>query len=216
MWKKLKESGVYFLSRSKKNMKFKVISKLDIDRTDPVNNGILSYEVVETLSGILLNRVLYRDPFQQKTYSYITNLPKKIRPGVIAFLYKTRWDIEKVFDDFKNKMMEKKSWGSHDVTKTTQTVFLCITYNLALLLEDDLEEMGIVNDKDLAKKEKRIEHEISNSKLDRHKISSLLINTLRTVQIPAAFFRWLKSFIYIDTPWIKACSLLRGIYRGLT
>ena len=30
-----------------------------------------------------------------------------IRPGVIAFLYKLRWDVEKVFDQLKNKLEEK-------------------------------------------------------------------------------------------------------------
>ena len=31
-------------------------------------------------------------------------------PGLLAFIYKKRWDIEKVFDQFKNKLMENKAW----------------------------------------------------------------------------------------------------------
>jgi len=33
----------------------------------------------------------------------------KIRPGVLAWLYKRRWDIEKTYDTVKNKMEESKA-----------------------------------------------------------------------------------------------------------
>ena len=33
-------------------------------------------------------------------------------PGLIVFLYRRRWDLEKVYDQFKNKLNEKKSWAS--------------------------------------------------------------------------------------------------------
>jgi IS4 transposase len=31
--------------------------------------------------------------------------------GTLSYLYKIRWNIEKVFDEIKNKLAEKKSMG---------------------------------------------------------------------------------------------------------
>jgi len=38
-----------------------------------------------------------------------SDAPQKLRPGLIAFLYKLRWDVEKVFDQLKNKLNEQKA-----------------------------------------------------------------------------------------------------------
>jgi hypothetical protein len=66
-WFKWKESGIYFLSREKENMKLEIV----------------------------------------------------------ALLYKCRWDVEKVFDEFKNKLGETKSWASTANAKTCQARLLC-------------------------------------------------------------------------------------------
>jgi hypothetical protein len=34
-----------------------------------------------------------------------------LETGTLSYLYKTRWNIEKVFDEIKNKLAEKKSMG---------------------------------------------------------------------------------------------------------
>jgi len=52
-----------------------------------------------------------------------------IPPGLIAYLYKMRWDIEKVFDEVKVKCSEKKSWGSSPQTKEAQAHFICMAHN---------------------------------------------------------------------------------------
>jgi len=43
-------------------------------------------------------------------YQYLTN-DFELEPGVIAFLYHRRWDLEKYFDNFKNDMANAKVWG---------------------------------------------------------------------------------------------------------
>jgi IS4 transposase len=58
---------------------------------------------------VSIRRVTYRDPETGIVYCYLTNLPCSVEPGIVALLYKSRWDIEKVFDEFKNKLGETKS-----------------------------------------------------------------------------------------------------------
>jgi hypothetical protein len=50
-----------------------------------------------------------RHPLSGTLYTYLTNLPVSEPPGIVALLYKSRWDVEKVFDEFKNKLGETKS-----------------------------------------------------------------------------------------------------------
>ena len=91
--------GIYFLTVEKDLNEFKVIQKQDVDYSDQINAGVISDEKVESATkGIILRRVKYRCPDTGKTYSFVTNLNQKIRPGVIAFLYKCRWDIEKSYN----------------------------------------------------------------------------------------------------------------------
>ena len=76
--------------------------------------------------------------------------------GMIAHLYKMRWDIEKVFDDLKNKMGEKKAWASSLTAKSMQAQFLCIVHNLLKLLEHYLEkEHAIRNEAEIKRRKKR-------------------------------------------------------------
>jgi len=77
--------------------------------------------------------------------------------GLIAFIYKKRWDIENVFDQFKNKLMEKKAWPKSANGKCTQAQFMILTHNLTLLLERKIElEEGISDTKIERKRKRRI------------------------------------------------------------
>ena len=53
-----------------------------------------------------------------EAWQYLTNEPErsgdsrrqmKLPPGLMVLLYRRRWDLEKVYDQFKNKLNEKKS-----------------------------------------------------------------------------------------------------------
>jgi len=215
-WEKWKQNGIYFLSRNKKDFKYKVVETLNFDKEDSVNNGILKDEMVETDSGKIIRKVSYVDPLKNKYFSFVTNLSKTVRPGTIAYLYKCRWDLEKVFDDVKNKMFEKKSWGNHDNTKTAQATFICLSYNLLLLLESHLHDQGVSNKKDFIRKKDRIEKDIRNSNFSESKISSCLKIFRRATQRPLAFFRWMRSFMILPAKWGRVVELLRQSYLKLT
>ena len=100
-WFKWKKSGIYFLSREKENMKLEIIGIYPFDRADPINQGVVSDEMVATSVGVTVRRVIYHDPETRILYAYLTNLPPAIPPGIVALLYKSRWDVEKVFNKFK-------------------------------------------------------------------------------------------------------------------
>jgi hypothetical protein len=111
-WFQWKQRGIYFLSREEENMKLGTLGVHAFDLATPINQGILADELVGTGEGVSLRHVAYQDPETRTIYSYLANLPPSIPPGIVALLYKTRWDFEKVFDEFKNKLGETKSWAN--------------------------------------------------------------------------------------------------------
>jgi hypothetical protein len=107
-WVCWKTKGVYVISREKKNSAAEVLGNNPWDQDDPQNIGVLLDQLAGPCAGNLLRRVTYRDPATGTEYTYLTNL-LTLPPGLIAYLYKSRWDVEKVFNEKKNKLMEKKS-----------------------------------------------------------------------------------------------------------
>jgi len=75
---------------------------------------------VATSVGVTVRRVIYQDPETGTNYAHLTNLPPTIPPGIVALLNKSRWDVEKVFDEFKNTLGEINSWASTANAKTCQ------------------------------------------------------------------------------------------------
>jgi len=90
---------------------------------------------------VLVRRVTYQDTETLAIYVYLTNLPVSLPPGIVALLYKSRWNVEKVFEEFKNKLGETKSWGSSANAKTSlishslisQTFYLDFTRGIEMV-----------------------------------------------------------------------------------
>ena len=72
-WFKWKESGIYFLSREKENMKLEIVGIHAFDRADNINQGVVSDEMVATSVGVTVRRVIYQDPETGILYVYLTN-----------------------------------------------------------------------------------------------------------------------------------------------
>lgn len=73
-----------------------MMGQLPFDRQDPINAGVLSYDYVGCSAGVAMFRVKYQCPVTGKKFNFINSL-SNISPGLIAYLYKLRWDIEKFF-----------------------------------------------------------------------------------------------------------------------
>lgn len=207
-WQKAKSTaGLYFISREKANMRLTRCGHRNFDRDDVRNAGVDDDENVGPGGGgAMLRRITYTDPVSDARYVFITT-EMTLPPGILALIYKQRWDIEKVFDEFKSKLEEKKSWASGATAKTVQAQFLCLAHNLMVLLEDDLlTGEGVDNGKERARKAARKAAALAKG---ANFVSTLLQRfTVRSVK----YIRWLRNFIYRKVPWSQAVARLRAIY----
>ena len=199
--------GVYFISREKANMGIEVMGMTPgFDREDPRNAGVDADEFVGPGGGgTMLRRVTYTDT-KGTTYKYLTT-EMKLPAWVIVLLFKARWDIEKVFDEVKNKLLERKSWASSDTAKVMHANFICLTHNLMVLLEDEIENVeGTCNLIERKRKSKR-EEEAKESGAG-YVATAIQRFTVRSVK----FVRWLRNFLYSEAPWSHAITRLAKIY----
>ena len=207
-WQKVKQSsGLYFISREKENMKLTKCGERIFDRQDPRNAGVISDENVDPSgNGAMLRRITYTDPVEEVTYVYLTT-EMTLPPGVPVLIYKQRWDIEKVFNELKNKFQEKKSWASGPIAKTAQAQFLCLTHNLMVLLEEQIRvEENLDNEVERKRKAKRKEKIEENG--GNYISTALQRFTVRNMK----FIRWLRNWGYREALWCDAVARLREIY----
>lgn len=214
-WLRWKEnSGIYFISRPKENMNLAKQGDWKYDPADPVNTGILADEMVSPATfGRMIRRITFINPANGETWQVLTN-EFTLPPGLVVKLYLMRWDIEKMFDEFKNKIMEKKSWASSLTAKCMQAVFLCLTHNLMILQEEILErEHDITNEAEDRRRAKRLTDEkLAITKAGRV-ISPLREALQRCTQRTVKFIRWLRSFLFRTAPWDRMLAALREVYR---
>ncbi len=145
-WHRLKQRGIYFVTREKSNSALQTVSIDRADHSDPRNEGIISDTLVGSDGTGTLRRTRYRDPADGKGYTYLTN-ELQLPSWAIVLGYKHRWDLEKIFDQFKNKMAETKSWASSETAKQAHGCFQCLAHNLALLIEQQIEQGSGMKDR---------------------------------------------------------------------
>ena len=122
--------------------------------------------------------------------------------------------MEKVFDEFKNKLGKIKSWASTANAKTCQARLLCLTHNLMTLMEEQIfRETGIRNEAESKRKAQTLVERDEDSKskgcgglTDLQKAIQRL--TQRTVKI----IRWLKNHLDATRSWPEALARLAKIH----
>ena len=62
---------------------------------------------VKTRDGHHLRLISHVDPVTGKAYEFLTNEPD-LPPGLLAEPCRRRWNVEKVFDELKNKLGERR------------------------------------------------------------------------------------------------------------
>ena len=213
-WHRWKQSaGIYFLSRAKDLFKFTFYGEIDFDREDPINRGVIADQLVTNASSqVTFRYIKYRCPNTGLEYAFVTN-HMKIRPGVLAWLYKRRWDIEKTYDTFKNKMNECKAWARSANAKTMQAQFLCLAHNLMLLMESQLKsKQQIINHKEIRRAEQRGHQAEESAKRQSRQISPLYLNPFRRSQLSLKFIRWLRHHLDMNSTMRHAAESLRMVY----
>ena len=81
-----------------------------VDPHAPRQHGATADCHIMTRTGQQMRIITYTDPATGQPCEFLTN-EMDLPAGVIAELYRRRWDVEKVFDQIKNKLGEKKAWG---------------------------------------------------------------------------------------------------------
>jgi len=217
-WHRWKQgSGIYMLSRCKDNMALLPCGQLRFDGADEVNAGVQRDELVGTAtSGVMLRRITFHDVVSQRQFEFLTNVMESaVPPGVLAHLYRMRWDIEKSFDEIKNKLGERKAWATSATAKSMQAQFICLSVNLLHLLEHELAKLGIANEPERKRRAARLKLVAQTAA----KAGTVLPKTLRTVQHTTQhcvkLIRWVAAQLFIHVPWEQACAALAALYTKL-
>jgi hypothetical protein len=212
------QHGIYFISRVKKNMKLEHPLPQDFKKDDPINAGIISDELVSNQCGTMIRRVRYRIPETGEVMEYLTNLGKSISPGIIAQLYYMRWRIEKTFDELKNKLYEIKAWAASLNAKKMQATFIVLAYNLAQVLDQEIESQLPESEQQDKGNEKKKEERMATLKKKLEARGDVLPE-LRAIyrkpsQLSVIFYRWLSSHLHDPAPWATAQSRLATLYAN--
>lgn len=213
-WQERKASGIYFLSLRKEGMCLAVETGRDIDFTQPINQGVTADRVVTDRRGIRVREITFCDPRDGAVYVYLTN-EMTLEPGLLALLYKTRWEIEKVFDETKTKLAEKKSWATTTTAKEMQAHFVAIVHNLLLLLQDWQQQHGVENTAELQRREKRLEQQQTELKKTGRTMPLIYTVLQRFTQATFKLIRWLRVHWHRPTPLAQALLQLRSLYAKL-
>ena len=215
-WKRCrKECAVYFVSRVKEGMVFEWLWSALWDRKDPRNAGVTEDRRVHTRENVMMRIVRYTEPVTGEEFEFLTNEPD-LPPGVIVELYRRRWEIEKVFDDLKNKLGQRQSWSSHAEGKRAQGQLVALTHNLLLLAEARLEEQsGVVNQAEDRRREKRQLEVRRVARKSGRKVSSLLLSLRRATQRSVKFIRWLRGGMKSGATVGEAVPILIASYATL-
>lgn len=215
-WKRCRhECAVYFLSRPKNGMVFGWQESRAFDRNDPRNAGVIQDDSVLTREGSSLRLIHYVEPGTGDRYEFLTNEPD-LPPGVLVELYRRRWELEKVFDEIKNKLQERKAWGSGSVARSTQAQFVVLTHNVLLLYERRLErEHGITNTAEDKRRARRQSELGEKAGILGRAIPTLLLTARTATQRSVKFIRWLRHAIREQLAEEAAVARLRQLYAQL-
>lgn len=212
-WEKWKRvGGVYFLSREKENMTLTHSRALEWEANDPRNAGIQSDELVKSSCGIIVRRIVFVDPVTRISHVFITS-ERTLPPGILAELARRRWNIEKVFDELKNKLGETRAWANSATAKTMQALFFCLTHQLLLAFEHLLDqEHGIRPETELKRRGKRLENNVAAATKNKLDFPSLRACALRLTQRTVKLLRWLRASFLSQAHWSDLIAFLRHSY----
>jgi hypothetical protein len=213
-WQERKASGIYFLSLRKKGMCLEVQTERVIDVAQPINQGVTADRVVTDRRGIRVREITFHNPCDGEGYVYLTT-EMTLEPGLLALLYKTRWEIEKVFDETKTKLAEKKSWATTTTAKQMQAHFVAIVHNLLLLLGDWHQQQGVENTAELQRRQKRLDQQETELKKTRQTLPLVYRILQRFTQATFKLIRWLRVHWHRPTSLPQALLQLRSLYARL-
>jgi len=213
-WQERKAAGIYFLSQRKEGMCLALEQERVIDFAQPINQGVTADRVVTDRRGLRVREITFCNPCDGEVYIYLTS-EMTLEPGLLALLYKTRWEIEKVFDETKTKLQEKKSWATTTTAKEMQSHFVAIVHNLLLLLQDWHQQQGVENTAEIQRRQKRLGQQKSDLKKTGQALPLVYRILQRFTQATFKLIRWLRAHWHQPTSLPQALLQLRSLYAKL-
>lgn len=208
------KGGCTVITRTKANLVVRETRLLAWDQERRCNQGVLSDERVRFGEPGEFRRIRYQDPESGEIYEFLTtefHLP----PGMIAQLYRLRWDIEKFFDVCENLLDEKRAWGTGPVAAQVQNEFLVLVHNLLLLLSQRLEvQEGIRDEKVEIKYEKALLVRNTTARLKGKKVSPWVRVLRRITRWSSQFTRWIQDALVHSWEWQAGVAKLRPLMRA--
>jgi hypothetical protein len=178
------------------------------------NQGVLSDERVRFGEPGEFRRIRYQDPESGEIYEFLTT-EFQLPPGIIAQLYRLRWDIEKFFDACENLLAEKRAWGTGPVAAQVQNEFLVLVHNLLILLSSQLEaEEGIRDEKVEIKYEAALKQRKIVARQNGKKVSFWVGALRRITRWSSQFTRWLQDAIVHGWEWDAGIAKLKPLMRA--
>ena len=213
-WLERKASGIYFLFLRKEAMCLAVERERPIDFNQPINQGVTSDRLGHDRRGLQVREITFCNPCDNQVYVYLTS-EMALEPGLLALLYKTRWEIERVFDETKTKLQEKQSWATTTTAKEMQAHFVAIVHNLLLLLQAGHQQPGVENTAEIQHRPKRLKQQ-ETALAKTGQTLPLIYKTLpRFTQAMLKLIRWLRVHWRQQTSLQQALLQLRSLYAKL-
>lgn len=131
----LNQTGVYFVTRTKTNCKFKVVESRPTDRTRGHMCDQLIYlksQRGQRYKG-KLRRITYKDPDTGRRLTFLTNR-FDLATQTICDLYKARWKVELFFKTIKQHLRVKKFLGTTVNAVKAQILVALIAFVLVQVL----------------------------------------------------------------------------------
>jgi hypothetical protein len=208
------KGGFTVITRTKTNLVVRESKPLEWNRKDSRNQGVLSDERVRFGEPGEFRRIRYQDPETGEIHEFLTtefHLP----PGIIAQLYRLRWDIEKFFDVCENLLAEKRAWGSGPVPAQVQNEFLVLVHNLFILLNARLETQEKIRDEKVEQKYAAALKVRNQAALLKGKTVSPWVRALRRItRWSSQFTRWMQDAILNGWDWDCGVQKLRPLMCG--
>ena len=213
-WQERKASGIYFLSARKEGLCLELEQERLIDFAQPINQGVTSDRWVTDRRGIRLREITFLNPCDGQVYVYLTS-EMTLEPGLLVLLYKTRWEIEKVFDETKTKLQEKKSWATTTTAKEMPAHFVALVHNLLLLLQDLHQQQGVENTAESQRKQTRLAQQEKALGKTRQTLPLVYKTLQRFTQAPFKLIRWRRAHWHQPTSLSQALLHLTRLYAQL-
>lgn len=205
------KGGFTVITRTKANLVVREARSVAWDKKHRHNRGVLSDERVRFAEGGEFRRIRYQDPESGEIYEFLTT-EFHLAPGIIAQLYRLRWDIEKFFDVCENLLAEKRAWGSGPVPAQVQNEFLVLAHNLLLILNGKLEaEEGIRDEKVEAKYEAALKERAAVARSNGRTVSPWVRVLRRITRWSSQFTRWIQDAIVHGWEWRQGIAKLRPL-----